>query len=62
MAKPIAIVTPLGHAVSQASDAAVKLRMAIEESIFGNRSWLRRGSYYVWSKARTALRKAEPKK
>jgi hypothetical protein len=50
------------RAASEAFSAAVKFRMAIEESIFGNRGWLRRGSYYVWSKARTAIRKVKPKK
>jgi hypothetical protein len=46
----------LEESASVAFTAAVRLRMAIEEFIFGNRGWLRRGCYYLWSSARTTLR------
>jgi hypothetical protein len=42
---------------SAAFKRAVELRMAIEEFIFGNRGWLRRGSYLMWAKSRAAWEK-----
>jgi len=42
---------------SEAFKRAVELRIAIEEFIFGNRGWLRRGSYLMWAKSRAAWKK-----
>jgi len=47
----------LKECASEAFKRAVELRMAIEEFIFGNRGWMRRGSYFMWAKSRAAWRK-----
>jgi hypothetical protein len=47
----------LDSAASDAFKQAVQFRTALEAFIFGDRGLLRRGSYYVWSKARAAMRR-----
>lgn len=50
-------LSTLRQRASKALSAAVELRIAIEDHIFGNRGWLRRGIYFIWAKSRTAWRK-----
>jgi hypothetical protein len=45
------------QAASKAFNGAVKLRITVEGFIFGNHGWLSRGCYFIWSKARRAVRK-----
>lgn len=56
LAAPTTLKT-LEARVPEALSAAIKLRLAIEEFIFGRRGWLRRGAYYAWSQSRAAWRK-----
>jgi hypothetical protein len=47
----------LGECASETFKEGVKLRIAVEEFMFENRGWLRRGSYFIWSRSRARLKK-----
>jgi hypothetical protein len=61
LATPEKLKTLEGH-VSEALSAAIKLRLTIEEFMFGRRGWLCRGTYYAWSRSCAAWRKWKRKR